>query len=83
LASQGEARAANNDSLFGPTKPAPEAIDALLANIQYPPLGKCDDPCVAKETFRGACWTLWQHKTTRQYYLYASKRIEWVCTVEG
>jgi hypothetical protein len=73
----------NNDAKFFNAKPVQADITALLNGIVAPTIGTCDGLCEAREVFRGDCWTLWRNKLTKQYYLYASKRVQWICSVNG
>jgi len=75
--------AVNSAGQYFNARPNAADIAALYATIQFPNLGSCEGECVAKETFRAQCWTLWRNKTTGQFWLYCSKRVQWHCEAAG
>lgn len=59
--------------------PAANDISALYSTIDYPKLGACDPPCVPRQIFKGKMWQIYKSRTSGQFMLFCSKRVQWHC----
>ena len=60
-------------------KPTQKDITNCYDAIDYPKLGKCDEPCVPVQTFKGKYYSIRKNKKTGEFKLYCSKRVQWHC----
>jgi hypothetical protein len=68
-------------SAFFNVKPTPKDIAALYGTIQYPdkPSETCDPPCGAVVQGQFKRFRIFKNKTTGQFWLFCSKRVQWHC----